>query len=692
MDRRTFIKTAACSAFATGVSAALPAGFALAQQAAEGSYDKVLAHIDTTFSESIADTISSFGDNPDVGMRSSGSPAEAQVIDFMAQKMEELGLTNVTKDAFSCDNWTFEKARLYLPGSAGEDDFIALGGFATSIDADMEELAIVDGGQGTIDDLVGLDVAGKLVLISIDQYNDWWINHPAYQAHLLGARAVIACNTSGYCQHDDDTVGSQDACGPHEAAALSISRNGYKAVLEAIAQGGGEALVTLDAKSVVTLGGQSANVWGDIPGASDELILVGAHMDGYYHSYFDDAFGCSVALSMAKAVIESGYQPSKTIRFVFHGAEEWGRTDCESDWAVGSWKMITELHPDWAEQAFVMLNIDDMFNPAGEANYWLTCPYELFDYTCGVLDPIFAGYPQFNVVVDSPSNTGTDQFCYSQRGVVVVDAAMGEPDECLYKRDLYHTNMDNKCVGTDPEAYQMVHEVFTKLLVSLDALTVRPMLFTPEFEALEASFDAATVSNPEEFLEALDDVKEAAAALDAVTNAAQASDPAAYNHALFGVYRDVRAGLYAWDWNGEVVFPFEQALGNIAALEEAITALEAGEGDRVYDDLLSQVDYNWYAYNFSQECFEAQLVRVRDNAEGTWGEGLIKRPCEDLYDVIAFLCEHYGEEGVDYSEVIALLTEARRNQQMNLDDIVAETTLCLAALAESMGEVVAVNA
>ena len=104
------------------------------------------------------------------------------------------------------------------------------------------------------------------------------------------------------------------------------------------------------------------------------------------------------------------------------------------------------------------------------------------------------------------------------------------------------------------------------------------------------------------------------------------------------------------------------------------------------------MDNNWYDYSFSQECYEPQLVRVRDNAEGTWGEGLIKRPCENLYDVIAFLGEHYGEEGVDYSEVIARLTEARTNQQMNLDDIVAETTLCLAALAESMGEVVAANA
>ena len=103
MDRRTFVKTAACTALAAGVGS-LPASFALAQQNAEASYDQVLAHIDTAFSESIADAISALGDNPDVGNRSAGSPAEAQVIDFMASKMEEIGLTNVTKDTFTCDN------------------------------------------------------------------------------------------------------------------------------------------------------------------------------------------------------------------------------------------------------------------------------------------------------------------------------------------------------------------------------------------------------------------------------------------------------------------------------------------------------------------------------------------------------------------------------------------------------------
>ena len=169
---------------------------------------------------------------------------------------------------------------------------------------------------------------------------------------------------------------------------------------------------------------------------------------------------------------------------------------CESDWTVDSWKMTLGLHPDWAEQAFAMLNIGDMFNPAGEVNCWLSCPYELFDYVGALLDPVFAGHPQFNVTLTCPSDTGSDQFCHSQSGVTVIDATMGEPDECLYRRDLYHTNRGNKGMGTSSEAYRMEREVFAKLLVGLDVLAVcarcgsPPRDFTPGAGTAAASFPA----------------------------------------------------------------------------------------------------------------------------------------------------------------------------------------------------------
>lgn len=41
---------------------------------------------------------------------------------------------------------------------------------------------------------------------------------------------------------------------------------------------------------------------------------------------------------IAKTMIDSGFKPANDIVFVAHGAEEWGRFDTSTDWAIGSWK------------------------------------------------------------------------------------------------------------------------------------------------------------------------------------------------------------------------------------------------------------------------------------------------------------------------------------------------------------------
>ena len=70
----------------------------------------------------------------------------------------------------------------------------------------VKELEIVYAGKGTADDLAELDIEGKLVLIDINQREEWWINYAAYQAHLKGAAAVIAVQESGYGEIDPGCI------------------------------------------------------------------------------------------------------------------------------------------------------------------------------------------------------------------------------------------------------------------------------------------------------------------------------------------------------------------------------------------------------------------------------------------------------------------------------------------------------
>ena len=638
--------------------------------------------IDTKFSETVMDKLSSFGDNEDVGNRSAGSKAEREAAEYLYTTMQKIGLTNVTMDTFTCDNWNFEKARVYL----SDNEYISLGSYATELVCDMEELPIVYAGRGTAADYEGKDVKGKLVLIEIDQHNEWWINHPAYQAYLKGAKAVIAYNYDGYAQYDDNTIGVQDACGPEYAPALAINKKGFETLKKSIEKNGGEAIVTLDVNSVITEDGQSQNVWGEIPGKTDETILMIAHYDGYFHSAFDDASGVATTLGIAKAVLDSGYVPEKTIRVILHGAEEWGVSGVEYDWAKGAFEQINTIHPEWAEKAFALINIDGMYALTGQKDYAIATVPELREFTEKAITPITAKYPQYNVSVFAPTSTGTEDFSYSQAGIPAIVASDVDFENSSYDKNIYHTSMDSKEYGFNPEVFKMVHEIFTEILIQLDNKEIRPMKFSLGFELLKESLNTELIDKDNEIFESLEYAMELSNKLDNKIANGNINDAIGFNKELYELFLDIRKNLVSFTWETEIVYPTEQCQNNIIALEGAIEALENGDGDLAYDEYLSSVDYNWYAYDFEKEAYEFQLNRIRENAKGTWGEGRILRPGENLYDVIKFLGDNYGEENVDYSNVIKVLNESLERQYIFLDEITLEEKATIDRLSTKMEE------
>ena len=640
----------------------------------------VFSYIDTEFSEQVMDKISSLGDNADVGNRSAGSPAEKEAADFIYSTMKEIGLSNVTIDTFTCDNWTFEKGRLYFD----ENDYISLGGYATNLVCDMEPVSVVYCGKGTAADFENVDVEGKIALIEIDQYNEWWINHPAYEAYLNGAKAVIAYNYAGYAQYSDTTIGVQDICGPDYAPALAINKQGFDKLKSLIDENGGEAQVTLDVKSVVEKDGTSQNVWGEIPGKSDETIMLIAHYDGYFHSAYDDASGVATILGIAKAIKDSGYEPEKTIRIICHGAEEWGKSNTEYDWAKGAYEQITKIHPEWADTAFALLNVDGMYPISGQKDFAIATVYELNSFTQEAIKPIMENYPQYNVEVLSPTSTGTEDFAYSQAGIAAIVASDVDFERSNYEKYIYHTSMDSKEYGYNPEVFKMVHELFTNILLELDNSPVRPLNFTTELNALEESLNKDITNESHSVYAALNNAKDAAAVLDEKIKSGEIENSVEFNQKTAEIFRDIRQNFVTFTWESEIIFPAEQCQNNIEALTAAIEALKDGNGDLAYDEYLYNVDYNWYAYEFSKEAYSFQLSRITDNSVGTWGNSLIINPPENLYDVISFLGENYGKENVDYTEVISVLEEALERQYTYLDSVLAEETNNLNDLAEKM--------
>ncbi len=649
-------------------------------------FQAFLDSLDTDFSYEVDKTISEFGDDPVLGFRSAGSPAEKETAAYIEDTMKEIGLQNVTVDKIDLDGWTFKGANITFKNADGEEQKIDLGGYQTTIQAEDEAVKVVYLNKGTAKDYEGVDVTGKLVLIDIDQNNEWWINNPAYQAHVKGAKAVLA--NSAMEVEKDDRIGTQDFCGPDDAPALGISQQDTDALKEAIeASGNGEIEVVLNADSVVTEDVQSQNVWGEIPGKTDEVIYMMAHMDGYFHSFYDDASGVGLILGCAKAMLDSGYEPDKTIRFVCHGAEEWGKNDSQADWAIGAYKQITEVHPEWAEDAFAIVNIDGAYSIAGETTFGISTAEELYNYIDSVAAPMLEA-SDYEYRYQMPPSTYKEDFNYMSCGVPSVATAKGE--ETVFYDTAYHTSYDSdEAMELDQDTWLWMHTLYARFVYAFDDLAARPMDFGTRFEALKESIDEDAITDTE-LTEKIDAAIEAAApvtekinnlnaeyaeAVEADNTEAAADireEAMALNLELHKVYKQVQDELLYLDGELSVVFPNETRQANVQNLDGAIAALKDGDAETAYGDYLSGINNGWNAMFFDKETVDHFNNRWLEGLKGTWAEGKVD-PMDCYVDEIVRSLMDKAEAGdTDFAAEIAELEKLQKEQTELLNNVVED--------------------
>lgn len=485
---------------------------------------------------------------------------------------------------------------------------------------------------------------------------------------------------------NENRIGCQDICGPADAPAFAISQKDSKALQKAIkASGEGEITVTFNADTAITEDATSHNIWGEIPGKTDEVIYMIGHYDGYYHSIYDNASGIATTLGIAKALIDSGYEPDKTIRIVAHGSEEFGKSGNEYDWATGAYEQIVTVHPEWAENAFAVVNIDGDYPIVEEKGYGISTSHEILDFVkkSGKAVTKDSGY---DWIYKSPAGTGTEDFQWTAVGIPSIVATHGE--ECFYYDGMYHSNMDSYEGGKlDEDALLVNHKVFGKIVQDLDAAAVRPMSFTDRFEALEESINTKQVKD-EELMNLIADAKTAAKDLEAkmadVEKSGDAEAAAQMNDDLYTLFKAIQDGFLRIDYNLEVVFPTEQYQNNIKALNGTIKALEDGDVVTAVDDYLWAVDWAWYDMYFDEEVCQYFMDQLWDKREGTWGDGRVEYRHCDAGDVTRSLCEKYEEESPDVTAEIAALKELKAQQQEYLAAAVAHEKTALAELIAMM--------
>lgn len=688
------------------------AGFpALAGGKSETAQDPVAAFIgaaDTSYAYDIAMRLTDPAlFNSSLGGRQAGSEAEHRTADVLIQMMEEVGLKNIRREAFPVDTWQFNDSTLKVLSPTGEARIIKPYSYAsggTTPEGITAELVFVN--EGTMFDYEDINVEGKIVLIDIDMYNYWWIEWPTLEAELNGAAAIINNCVGGYAMINDDAMNSQDFVGPISIPSVNISRNDaayLKGLLEKQ-----PVTINLIVDNIVHEGGTSYNIIGEIPGRTDEMIIIGDHYDTHFWGFQDNSTAVAMALTIAKGMIDTGYEPEKTMVFALHGAEEWAAIDTRYDWAIGAWHQVNTVNPEWSGKALAFFNFEHPAHFILDQAYYVNSAPELNSlidrYNATAAPDLTWKYPEGYSDKHYHISTWTDSYPYNQAGIPSTCNARSTKTQSRsedFGSLYYHSNFDDPDTWEEDVFRTNLHYYGT-LALEMDKAPALELDFTAQAARLSDSLDAdvfaaakvdssALEQNIEAFraagervfnqLTALNDLHKTLTTQKTPARLMQEIKDAGYaaNRETLKAFRKIQDDLYRLSWGDGTIFEHEHAQGNIALLSEAIARLEAGDVDYVVDEILWDIELHWYSYYFSKENVQYHIDQVfsPENQDNLfWGTGRIVAVM-DLWDTVQSLNAKYGDPEADFSVEIADLKKNLREQEVLLAEAVFDETSVL---------------
>ena len=703
----------ACSTSTPESSVSSETSSAASQASLEEMYDRFIDSVSPDYAYDVALELTTNPDyfNSELGGRNAGSKAEHAAADYLAGLMEEIGLSDVEKQAAQCDLWQFNGASFTVDGV--EYPVYSYATAATPAEGITAE--VVYAGKGTMWDYEGLDAEGKIVLVDIDQRNDWWITYPMLEAEFQGAAAILAANVGGYSQIADDALNSQDVCGPTSIPTLSIGVSDSLEIREKLEQGPVTATLVVD-NEVEIDAGTTYNITGVLKGKSSEhQILIGGHYDAHFWGFQDDNCAVGLVLAMAKAMVDSGYQPENDIVFCLHGAEEWGSSYTQYDWTVGAWEMINNVHPDWVGRTLAFINFE---LPAYEfdtytSTYSAPEMYEMLDYFANEYpyspDPVGC-FPDGVLTEGYQTYTYSDDFSYYAAGVPsTVNGFLLQKDmETVFPfyEEIYHTQYDTP--DTYNEAVMNFNiQYYGALAMYIDQTPALYLDFTAQYDRILNSMDEETMAaasvDVDAFKAALDRLNQSAQSMvDRVVDVntrylqaredgnteqmaelwAQGKELTNQNLAAFQYAQKNLLGLMY----ERPIVPHEAPQENILLCQAIIDCLEQGDVATAVDEYAWTVNnvLEWYAMYFSPEVIAVQddMLWGEDNQDNLyWGTdiGFTKA---DVDEATRSIFARYDETSGDFSKEIAVYQAAIEAQTQILRDLGGQEIAAMEELSD----------
>ena len=270
----------------------------------------------------------------EVGPRFAGSEGDQRAVQWGVRKMTELGFQNVRAEPVTVPRWQRGAISVEVTKPRKQAlEAVALGGSLASRPEGIEGDVFPVASMEALEALPRGAAAGKIVFIHarMERTRDGSgygkaapirRKGPAVAARK-GARAVLIRSLGTGTQAHTGTT-RYDADVPKiPAAALS----GPDAdALEQLLASNKRVRVKMRLEAADRSPAQSANVVGEIPGETGEIVLLGAHLDSWdiTPGANDDAAGVGIVMAAARRIAALGRKPHRTIRVVLFANEEFG--------------------------------------------------------------------------------------------------------------------------------------------------------------------------------------------------------------------------------------------------------------------------------------------------------------------------------------------------------------------------------
>ena len=530
----------------------------------------------------VVERLEGIGSHP-LGFRVAGTPEEREAVDFIADEMRSLGLEHVTKEPVPVDAWRLQEAFVELADGSRVEGASFGGVPETGARGVQGELVRV--GRGGRRQLDRLDVHGKIALVEW-QVARLWPYHVGLELGLRGANAMVLYAPEG---------------GPYYQAPNALG------TFDGIWHAEGPPCVTIRREDAPRLNGRvrvvlraprkpagATNVVGYLPGRRRGApVVVAGHHDGWFGAAFDNATGVAVTLELARAFLEAGVKPSRTIAFVSHTAEEYGIAESAYDWCYGAWYQVVTEHPEWTTGSPFYLNVEGS-GRRGDV-FSLDVPPELTGWLrrhCRAAER--DGLLPHGWSLDRP-NTWTEVWPFLAAGIPGINVSTFTTG---FDRTEYHTQYDTS------------DKVDFGYLAKLTELCARLLLDEPalDFAARDRELRKFGLKLPE-------------------------VEPGDERRRFTAIGR----GLHGLDAIDAPRYPHEQSLADVQHLERALS--DPANAERH----LTRVGLNWLCADLSHEAFRIERSRRGRRApRACWGAMGDADPGPDLWRELASL---RGEPG-----------------------------------------------